>query len=472
MVTKNTHTHRYIARFVLEAATPLFVGSGDASLMTDALVQKDVNGFPMIPGTALAGVLRHTFKDNTNNLFGASHSENNGNASKLKVSSAYMLLLHRKVSEGILDNINVLKAKEIINAENEIEVSLLEKFENLPTRQHVRITHKGAAEKGGLFDNEVVYKGTRFIFELEVRGTEQDKDDWERVLDLVHAPTFRIGSGTRNGYGLLQVVEAKQKVFNLENQDDFEAYLNFNPSLNIINSLENYSHKEEIQKTYTRYELQLEPDSFFIFSAGFGDEDADNKALEEEVIFYTKNGEIKFEKQVLIPASSIKGAIAHRVAFHYNKLLGNFADGKSKEELELLTGGKNPAVHSLFGNAGGKDEAKAGNVFINDFYYSKEQTAEKIFNHVAIDRFTGGAMQGALFSEKVTNLVDGKFEFNLWVNKKSELDSNYINAIENTLLDICNGLLPLGGMSTKGHGIFTGIVKVNGEELMNYHTQQ
>jgi hypothetical protein len=47
----NIYTHRYIARVVLEAETPLFVGSGEASLLTDALVQKDIHGFPMISGT-------------------------------------------------------------------------------------------------------------------------------------------------------------------------------------------------------------------------------------------------------------------------------------------------------------------------------------------------------------------------------------------------------------------------------------
>ena len=65
------NTQRYIARIILEAETPLFVGSGDSSLLKDALVHKDFNGLPMIPGTALAGVLRHSIEDNSNDEQGA-----------------------------------------------------------------------------------------------------------------------------------------------------------------------------------------------------------------------------------------------------------------------------------------------------------------------------------------------------------------------------------------------------------------
>jgi len=56
------NTIRYIARFVVEAATPLAVGSGNKGLTIDRLVIKDANGLPFIPGTSLAGVVRHELK--------------------------------------------------------------------------------------------------------------------------------------------------------------------------------------------------------------------------------------------------------------------------------------------------------------------------------------------------------------------------------------------------------------------------
>ena len=255
----------------------------------------------------------------------------------------------------------------------------------------------------------------------------------------------------------------------MEEKNDFDAYIEFNPSFNKGIEYVNVEKLSIADENFVAYKLELKPDSFFVFSEGFGDDEADNRPLEEEVVIYT-NGKIEFQQQTVIPATSIKGAIAHRVAFHYNKLKKQFADNG-----EGSTGNENVAVSQLFGQAGqnnsGKTiDAKAGNVFLNDFYYAKDLIDNnKILNHVAIDRFTGGAMDGALFSEKVSRLKSGGFNFEIFVTKSAlESDSDVKKALENTLIDICKGLLPLGGMTTKGHGIFTGSLISEGQELFNY----
>ena len=451
------HTHRYIARFKLEADTPLFVGSGQASLLKDAMVQKDCNGIPMINGTTLAGVLRHSLAKNdwTDRIFGFAEGDK-GTGSQLKVSSAYMVLENGKVSEGLLE-------------EGQVSKELLSRFENLPSRQHVRITDRGVAADKGLFDNEVVYKGVRFVFELELRGTKEDVDAWLQVVNQVKSPNFRLGSGTRNGYGYLKVIGLFERVYDLQEKSDFDAYIEFKPSFNTDIEFKVIEYSNPADINFVSYKFKLEPDSFFLFSEGFGDDEADNRPLEEEVMIY-KDGKIDFEQQTIIPATSIKGAISHRVAYHYNKLKQKYAD-----QGEGAVGVDNYAVNLLFGQAGqdntGKAiDAKAGNVFINDFYYSKKQIDNsKILNHVAIDRFTGGAMDGALFSEKVSRLKSGCFDFDVFVSKSTlEKDVEVKQAFEETLKDICKGLLPLGGMTTKGHGIFTGSLLSEGKELFNY----
>lgn len=450
------NTHRFIARFKVEAETPLFVGSGESSLLKDALVQTDCNGLPMILGTSLAGVLRHSLDDNTwiERVFGYAEGDK-GSGSLLKVSSAFMMISETEVSEGIIEKID----DEVLN-----------KFTNLPSRQHVRITEKGVAADKGLFDNEVVYKGTRFVFELELKGNSEDKNYWDSILEQVNNPNFRIGSGTRNGYGSLKVISVFSQVFDLQNENDFESYINFDPSFNADINWNEAKPSELISDKFTKYSLKLKPDSFFIFSEGFGDDEADNRPLEEEIVVYN-DGKINFEKQTIIPASSIKGAIAHRVAFQYNKLTEQFADFGSGK-----TGFDNEAVATLFGKAGQDDNkkavvAQAGLVFINDFYFLENQTANnKIFNHVAIDRFTGGAMDGALFSEKVTNLLGNEFNFDAYVYYTN--DDKVLKSLENALIDICKGLLPLGGMTTKGHGMFTGKLLKNTKEIFNYDNKE
>lgn len=456
-------THRYIARIVLEAETGLFVGSGEASLLKDALVQKDIHGLPMIQGTSLTGVLRHALEDSDksnkelwNDIFGFQKPKSvEGLGSRLKISSAYMLVNENEVVEGLTAQI----------PENK-EVTIVSKYTNLPSRQHVRINDKGVADTKdkGLFDNEIVYKGTRFIFELELKGTDEDKKHWEAILANLSSPLFRIGQGTRNGYGKLNIYSLEQRVYNLEDSSDFEAYLSFEPSFNHKNEGFTSKERKSDNPTLTKYKLTLKPDKFFVFSEGFGDDKADNKPVTEEIAIY-RNGTIEFEKQTLIPASSIKGALSHRTAFHYNK----HEDIKAFiDEGNGTKGQDNTAVKTLFGyQAEGKD-GQRGKVILNDFYYSDTEVEnDKIFNHVAIDRFTGGAYGSALFSEKVSTLVEGEtFEFTVYLDYNQ--DDTIQKAFEKSLEDVCRGLLPLGGMTTKGHGIFTGKVLKGTQIIFDY----
>ena len=476
-------THRYIARIILEATTPLFVGSGEISLLKDALVQKDSNGMPMIQGTSLTGVLRHGLQDTESDkskweqIF--EHQNGiDGLGSRLRISSAYLIMNDNKIGERF-DNIN-----------NEIKI----KFDNLPSRQHVRINDKGVAIKNGLFDNEVVYKGTKFKFEIELIGNELDKPIWIEILNQFDSALFRVGQGTRNGYGNLKVANIKAKTFDLN--IDFDAYTDFNSSLNDDTCLVDFEIGNSKNDGLIYYKLELEPDGlFFNFSEGFGDDEVDNKPLEEEVVIY-KSNKIDFETQTVIPATSIKGAIAHRTAFHFNKLKGKYADILNKEhkvvrdvQIKMLTGNFNDAVYQLFGGEVGgmrlktdeksfqsigygpeTKEGQRGKVIIDDLYFNEGQIVnDKIFNHVAIDRFTGGAMNGALFSEKSSRFIqNNKLELYIAL-EKAIYDEHVIEAFENSLKDICKGLLPLGGMTTKGNGIFTGtLTKNKTENLFNY----
>lgn len=455
--------YRYIARIKVEATTPLFVGSGDASLITDSLVMKDHNDLPIIPGTSLAGFLRHSLETSSeteidyDDVFGYQGKDDEGVGSRLIVSSAYLVLNNGKVAEGISDY---------------IPDDIVEKFNRLPTRQHVCINEKGVAADKGLFDNEVVYAGAQFIFEVELKGSKADEKSWKEIIKEIKSPTFRIGQGTRNGYGNLKVIEIFEQTYQLTNEHSFNDYLNFNASFNAFLHFENVN-TEDLLANYT---LEIEPDDFFIFSDGFGDNQVDNKPITEEVMVY-ENNEIKFIEKTLIPASSIKGAIAHRVAFHYNKQKSVFVDQINSNREDYINE-NNQAVAKLFGEKRGVKEVdgkkentgQRGILLMDDLYFDDIDNS-KIFNHVAIDRFTGGGIDGALFSEKVSYKKDKKMTLKIYLSEE-ELDKDIIEALEETLKDICRGLLPLGGMTTKGFGMFTGKLLKNEEEIFNYDKQK
>lgn len=460
--------YRYIARVVLEAETPLFVGSGESSLLKDALVQRDNHGLPMIQGTSLTGVLRHAIEDASDanktdwqSFFGYQGKGNKGEGSQLKVSSAYLILQDGKIAEAL--NIN------------ENQKAFINTFDNLPVRQHVKITDKGVAKEHGLFDNEVVYKGARFLFELELKGDLDDSEKWKELISELQSQKFRIGQGTRNGYGRFSVNSINAKKFNLDDKGDFEAYLDFDPSLNAENKSLKTIDIKEINSDYTHYKLELKPDDFFIFSSGYGDDEVDNIPITEQVISYDERGSIKKlnEKgQTLIPATSIKGALSHRTAFHFNKLKGKWIDNIENEMYIQVLETNNEAVYELFGAEEGNENrdggGQRGKIIMNDLFIDNAKN-DKIFNHVAIDRFTGGAMDGALFSEKVSYFEDKdkSFDLNIYV-EQGVYKEFVIDAFEEALKDICKGLLPLGGMTTKGHGMFTGDLFKNNESKPLY----
>ena len=62
------YNYRQLAKIVVEAASPLAIGTGATHILTDSPVVTDINGLPFIPATSLAGVIRHALDDDS--LFG------------------------------------------------------------------------------------------------------------------------------------------------------------------------------------------------------------------------------------------------------------------------------------------------------------------------------------------------------------------------------------------------------------------
>jgi CRISPR/Cas system CSM-associated protein Csm3 (group 7 of RAMP superfamily) len=184
------------------------------------------------------------------------------------------------------------------------------------------------------------------------------------------------------------------------------------------------------------------------------------KHLCEQVIDY-KKGDLS-NKQLLIPASSVKGALSHRTAFYYNKAIG-----ATIESGEAKVDENNDVVKAIFGHKKELAEDKRtelgqrGKLLISDCFraYKKET---KVFDHVSIDRFTGGAIDGVLFQEKTIAQRD---EWEVEILLENDVYEVFVTAFENALADICNGMLALGGATTEGHGVFSGIVLKNGEVL-------
>lgn len=442
---KTKYTIRYVSRIVLEAETPFTVGSGEKDLLTDALVTKDVNGLPYLPGTSLAGVIRSAcgIKRQKDTPFGY-QDKNGGQGSRIIFSDGVMIGKDGKPVDGL----RVMSQNDDFYAH----------FKMLPIRQHVRINSLGSTDKGGKFDEQVTYQGTRFCFEMELlsTGSEDEALFYEKMLNVLRRSTFRVGGGTHNGFGLMKVIALQRRDYDLTNPDDLESYVSRSAALDTpLEGAKKLTTDTITDSTWKRYTLKLQPKDFFLFGSGMGDDEADMTPVSEAYIVWT-NGKPTFqERGILIPATSVKGALAHRTAYHWNKLKKRFVDNDGEKP---LTGDACPAVEAIFGKAGqdSDKDIKCGNIMLSDVIISagKKTEDEKIMNHVAIDRFTGGTMDGALFTEKVINGLGREIQLTIDVRKDSIQDEDISKAFELALKDVSDGLLPLGGGVNRGNGTF------------------
>lgn len=461
---KSQYTHRLLARVLIEANTPLSIGTGNESILTDSLVALDTNDLPYIPGTTIAGIFKHLWDKNLSNVvFGyqAAGKVNDGKGSRIIFSSAQIIGKDKKVIDGI---------KNI-----DFNDSFYQHFLFLPIRQHVRINSKGTNEHRGKFDEQIVFKGCRFCFEIEIVGTEQEISEFNLIQELLQKKTLRIGSGTRSGFGEINLIEYKQRILNLYHPEDLDAYLYKSSDLS-DNSFWELCPSIEINQTehngWTSYEVELTANDFFLFGSGHGNDVANITPVASTIITSWDKEEAEFgERCVLIPASSVKGALSHRVAYHYNIRKKIFADSDElkEEEYKKHTGSNNQAVKILFGSESNSSKSEntgsRGNVIISDVIISEEPDSTKILNHVAINRFTGGTISGAQFNEQVNCKTHHPLTLHLLVFDNALNDEDVKYAFEHSLIDLCSGMLPLGGGINRGHGCFTGTIKINGQLL-------
>lgn len=160
-------THRpifHLARFVLEARTPLSIGSGSPDGVFDTALVRDANDLPAIPGSSLAGVLRHLYRSDqgeaaANALFGyqaPGKHEKNGAPSRLDVAWCCILDAEGTPVEGL-----ALPPNRDLPRDPLLAPLMAERDAPL-TRNRVRIGPRGAAADTGKFDRAVLPAGYRF----------------------------------------------------------------------------------------------------------------------------------------------------------------------------------------------------------------------------------------------------------------------------------------------------------------------
>jgi hypothetical protein len=176
-----------------------------------------------------------------------------------------------------------------------------------------------------------------------------------------------------------------------------------------------------------------------------------------------KDGKGTVQRDLLVvPASGIKGALAHRVAFYANAQAGTFADGKAPADFATVTGSENPVVRELFGctkdsRGDEEDPGQRGRVILDDLFLDGSPDSQLV-HHVGIDRFTGGARDQVLFCERP--LWRGKpMVLSVGVAEADRLSDEALRALRRALEDLAGGRLQVGTGSGRGCGFFEGTIQ-------------
>ncbi len=179
---------------------------------------------------------------------------------------------------------------------------------------------------------------------------------------------------------------------------------------------------------------------------------------EHRITWKNGRGEVSRTPTLLIPGSSIKGALKHRMAFHARRLTKSWAPAQSPDAEEMP-----PEVEEVFGSIKDDETGEPGRVFLGDICPDGEPF---VISHVSIDRFSGGPIDGALFDEAPVRGTS-RFIAPLTVDVRPRNGGSRVSAIARRALraaldDLCSGRLAIGAGGNRGHGYFRGRVRWNG----------
>lgn len=433
-------------RIIFQLTSPLSVGSGENNL-TDRDIIRDSRGVPYIPGTALAGVYRSLFSKGTaDNYFGPELTE-------------------ERIQDSLKNGINKLKDSDIVTYDAYPEVYT----EKLVTkRDMVALDDYKTAVPGAKFDFQVLEPGLTFVTYIE-QNMDDPKQQW--VLDEIASAWMEgrisVGAKTGRGYGHTKAIKEYSAIFDLRTEKEKETeqesqvgqddnmkklaeWLSFdmydsedkNWSIADYKKISGICAENPQEKCSITLELRQQG-GISVRQYTTEVDEADYKQLTARRIA-GEEGENEKEGTPVIPGTSWAGAFRAQMG----RLDSEFRKGRATAE-------------KFFGKA--KNKGKDNRKSRISFSESRITGGKWVVNtRNAIDRFTGGTVDGALYTEKtyyngrtvleITWDFSGNDEeaFSVSENERKKFAETMAAAI----LDLNSGYMAVGGLTAIGRGLF------------------
>ena len=387
---------------------------GDETGIADMCLLRDADGKPFIPGASIAGAARSFL------------AQQGLPWEKYQKGDESQMLKQLFGGAGKDDTMSTLIVADAC-VSGEATTSI---------RDGVRVdTCSGSAAEKAKFDVEVVERGTEFKLSLEC--VIRDGDDKSKLkqlfLALLHgfeAGDIRLGARTRRGYGHGKVACWKIRDLQMNDPDDVMAWLRDKVWCRPASKLTPQPLPSD-QRQYFR----LEADFILRTSLLIRSSPSDPKS--PDMVHLHSAGE------PVVPGTSFAGAFRHRASL-----------------IASTIGWSEDAVSEIFGpvhKQKGEDQQKglwASRVWIEEKLVKNVESRWQ--DRVAIDRFTGGSLQNALFNEKPIFPQESTPHLKLKLTLE-EPDDAEIGLLFLTLRDFWNGHAALGGETSNGRGTLQGV---------------
>ncbi|MDW8300385.1 MAG: RAMP superfamily CRISPR-associated protein [Anaerolineae bacterium] len=403
--------------------TPAHFGSGDEAGALIPLIVDEREQKPLLTGASIAGALR-SYLWSLERGYGTPTDAKNGRGSL----TAALFGGVREDAEGEQSRLIV---DDAIGENGGVEL-----------RDGVKINPKSrTAEAGKLYSFVVWRAGTRFPLRFELIICESDnevrlKEGLAAALSGLQHGEIGLGARKVRGYGRATVDSWQVRIYDMRNKSDLVAWLRDD-----LNGAQKTSKLHEV--------LQVAPlcdkRRVFTLEAQF--------MLRSTLLIRADSavadmGHLRSNGKSVLSGTSLAGAIRARAL----KIANTLGIANAKERIDKLFG--------RFGEE--KDQARSGSRITFEEHTIQNGQFGMVQSRVSIDRFTGGALDTALFSQQPQ--IGGTVTLKCRIKNPEDHEIGLLLLI---LKDLWTGDLPLGGESSVGRGRLLGTkatIKYNGAE--------
>jgi CRISPR/Cas system CSM-associated protein Csm3 (group 7 of RAMP superfamily) len=408
-------TDKVYVRLTLETKSPFSVCSGLDEHSDKDIIRHSNNNKPFIPGSTLAGIIREYIHRSEADVSG-------------KTGESACDRFFGYIGTGGKKGEHNARQSRIIFADAELSDECM-----ISLRDGVKLDGRKTAVNMGKYNYEIIEPGTTFesIIEYSGEDTKSFIEIIKKAAAAINSGEIRIGSKTNRGLGYMK---AKGLIKRFTKGNALE-WLDFDPYSFDWSSAEG---KIDEAKEFNGMVIDLEIPSTIIVR-DYNTE----PAIAEGNIENLDSGHLHSALGPVIPGTTWSGAFRHR------------AQVILEEELGINAEKVGSFIETAFGQEVTSRKAAESNL---SFFESVIERSTIIpITRTKIDRFTGGSLRGALFSENIC--CNGKTTLQIGIKHSCRNKEAVAGLILLCLEDLNDGLLAVGGETAAGRGIIKVINK-------------